>query len=128
MLQPYIFIHYAVSAFCHTTKHYCQTHVWYTLNKACLFSFQKHLLGSWIGSELQSVVKCMNVQRLVRVVSYLHLSPGKGFYMRKCVYNRFMIGIPKILLHITKRCCSQKNNQEREKKGNVICSSEDFTW
>jgi hypothetical protein len=68
-----------VSAFCHTTKHYCEAHVWYTLNKKCLFSFQKHLLGSWLGSELE----CgklheyfSDVQRLVRVVSYLHLAPG----------------------------------------------------
>jgi len=36
-----------------------------------------------------------DVQRLVRVVSYLHLSPGKGFYMRKCVYYRVMIESPK---------------------------------
>jgi len=47
--------------------------------------------------------------------------------MRNCVYYRFMIEIPKILLHITKRCCSQKNNKERiKKKWEVICSSEDF--
>jgi hypothetical protein len=31
------------------------------------------------------------------------------------------------LLTITKRCCSQKNNNERsKKKWKVICSSEDF--
>ena len=32
-----------------------------------------------------------DVQRPVRMVSYLHLSPSKGFYMRKCVYYRFML-------------------------------------
>lgn len=56
------------------------------------------------------------VQRLVRVVSYLHLSPGKSFSMRKCGYYRLMIEIPKILLHVTRRCCSQKNNKEKSKK------------
>jgi hypothetical protein len=29
-----------------------------------------------------------DVQRLVTVVSYLPVTPGKGFYMRKCVYYR----------------------------------------
>jgi hypothetical protein len=59
-----------------------------------------------------------DVQGLVRVLSYLHLSPGKGFYARKCVYYRFMIAIPKILLHITKRCCSQKKKTKREANRN----------
>ena len=68
----------------------------------------------------------IDVQRLVKVVSYLRLSPGKGFYVRKCVYYRFMIEITQILLHVTKRCCSQKNNKERsKKKWKVIRSSED---
>jgi len=58
-----------------------------------------------------------DVQMLVRVVSYLHLTPGKGFYMRKCVYYRFMTEIQKILLRVTKRCCSQKTTK-REAKGN----------
>jgi len=60
------------------------------------------------------------------VVSYLHLSAGKGFYMRKCVYYRFMIEIPKILLRVTKRCCGQKNNKEAKRKWKMICNSEDF--
>jgi hypothetical protein len=64
-----------------------------------------------------------DVQRLVRVVRYLHLSPGKGFYMRKCVYYRFVIEIQKTLLHVTERCCSKKEKKrerarEREAKRN----------
>jgi hypothetical protein len=31
---------YSLHCISHTTKHYFQTHVWYTLNKTCLFSFQ----------------------------------------------------------------------------------------
>jgi hypothetical protein len=68
-----------------------------------------------------------DVQRLVTVMSYLYLSLGEGSCNRKCVYSRFMTGIPKILLHISKRCWRQKNEKDRnKKKWEVICCVEDF--
>lgn len=82
-------------------------------------------LGMMLGGKPHEYVG--DVQRLVTVVSYLYLSPGKGSYNTKCVYFRFMIEIQNILPHITKRRQRQKNKKERnKKKWEVICCAEYF--
>jgi hypothetical protein len=107
---------YSLCCISHTTKHCCQTHVWYSLNKTCLIFLSETPFRflTWLR-----IMECgklhlyfSDVQRLVTVVSYLHLSPGKGFYRRKRMYYRFKIAIQKILLHITK----QKTTRREEKR------------
>jgi hypothetical protein len=117
---------YSLHCISHTTKHYFQTHVWYTLyqNMSTFLSETPFRFPTWlrIMEFGKLLVYFSEVQRLVTLVSYLHLFPGEGLHMGKCMYYRFMIMIPMILLHITK----QKNNERSKKKLEVICSSEDF--